>query len=201
LLDSPLSNLKKVNPPKDLRFCQTGRGGHVVKKTHWRHEQWDGKELAVFIHRDPRDVMISQMFFRKIQPSDQVVTNIINGLREQNERVIGIEKFVNQWLADERVVHTRYEWLHSQPIDELQKFSQYILGKQQGERRLRNILGRQAFSKWKPVFPGSMKKGVVGEWKNHYKRHHGKLIDSFLGEFMLELGYIEDRDWWKNLST
>ena len=43
------------------------------------------------------------------------------------------------------------------------------------------------------------RKGIMGDWKNHFNRAHGEFMDDLLGEFMLEQEYIEDREWWKNL--
>ena len=75
------------------------------------------------------------------------------------------------------------------------------MNERQSPQRLKAIKERQAFAKWKPQFQKSMRKGVVGDWTNYYTRKHGELIDSFLGDTMLDLGYIQSRDWWKKLPT
>jgi hypothetical protein len=201
LLDSPLSNLEPVNPPMDMDFCATGRGGCLIKKTHWQHKEWDGTDLVVFVQRDPRDVAISQLFYRSHEPTDKMISSTILGLRELNERAIGIEKFVRQWLADARVCHTSYELLHKQPKIELQKFSRYINNTNQPEDRIDQIIARQSFKQWANKYPHSMRKGVVGDWRNFYKQEHAKLIDDVLGDFMMDMGYITDRNWWKDIPT
>ena len=172
---------------------QNERTNTIVKKTHWWRNEWDGTDTVVFIHRDPRDVVISQIYYRSQQPTDKVMRGTISQICER------YEGYVREWLADTNAVPVRYEWLHQRPVRELQKVCLKIFGAERSERELKELVDRHAFKKWSAKFPHSMRKGVIGDWTSHYNRAHGKLIDNCLGKFMMDMGYISSRDWWKAL--
>lgn len=41
------------------------------------------------------------------------------------------------------------------------------------------------------------RKGVAGDWVNHFDRATAQYFDERCGEMLLRLGYVESRDWWK----
>jgi hypothetical protein len=41
-----------------------------------------------------------------------------------------------------------------------------------------------------------MRKGIVGDWKNHFTKADAEYITEYLGEFMMEQEYIESLDWY-----
>jgi hypothetical protein len=44
-----------------------------------------------------------------------------------------------------------------------------------------------------------MRKGVVGDWRNHFNRDQAKRFNDHFGEFMIKQGYVEDLEWWKDV--
>lgn len=46
----------------------------------------------------------------------------------------------------------------------------------------------------------NLRKGIAGDWKNHYTRRDAKLAQEIFGDMMLKLGYIKDRKWWEQAN-
>jgi len=46
----------------------------------------------------------------------------------------------------------------------------------------------------------NLRKGIAGDWKNHYRRQHAELAQEIFGDMMLKLGYIEDEEWLKRIN-
>ena len=44
-----------------------------------------------------------------------------------------------------------------------------------------------------------MRKGIVGDWRNHFDRETAKMFNDHFGQFMLEQGYVDDLEWWKDV--
>ena len=40
-----------------------------------------------------------------------------------------------------------------------------------------------------------LRKGVVGDWRNHFTSEHRRLAEGYFGEMMRELGYTKDETW------
>lgn len=208
VLDSPISNVSP-EPPSDKRFCRTGTGGHIIRKTHWRPDQWeeggDGDKV-VFIQRDPRDVPVSAMYYRSLLPTDEYLMNVIKTLCTMQTALgkyaifygCNYETFVRTWLTYP-IVHTRYEDLHALGGLELCRIVAE-LGIEVSIKDCEAAFDRQRFDRHKMNYPHSMRKGIVGDWRNHYRREHGEMLTSCLGELMIEQGYIDDLNWWRELG-
>ena len=81
------------------------------------------------------------------------------------------------------------------------RINKAIQGKFRNAEDLQEIVRRQAFKNWAPHFKHSMRKGVVGDWKNHFTREHGEMITEYLGDLMLYHRYIDDKNWWHALPA
>ena len=45
-----------------------------------------------------------------------------------------------------------------------------------------------------------IRKGIAGDWVNHFTRDTGKIFHSLAGDALIALGYEADSDWWKNIE-
>lgn len=43
------------------------------------------------------------------------------------------------------------------------------------------------------------RKGIVGDWRNHFTAEAGEVFDSYAGDALVEFGYEADRDWFRSL--
>jgi hypothetical protein len=195
-------------------FCQTGTGRWRIDKTHWQAFEWDGIGKIIFIQRDPRDVAVSAMYYRASMPNnDESLTTVIKimfRLMPEFEGKIYHEQgsyaqFIRNWVdlavncAD--VMTTKYEWLHQYGDYELWRFFEFLTNNQLDKQDALAVLDRQAFDRHAANYLHSMRKGIAGDWRNHFKRSHGQLITDGLGDLMIEQGYIVSLDWWKELPN
>jgi hypothetical protein len=43
-----------------------------------------------------------------------------------------------------------------------------------------------------------MRKGVIGDWRNHFTEEACKVFDQFAGNELIRLGYEKDHSWVQN---
>jgi len=188
----------------------------VIRKIHWSKEEFDSGEhyngtqgndvRVIFIQRDPRDVAVSAMYYRRVQPNLISVIKTIEvgrGIMPPEEFRIyhnagWYEHFVKEWLGNANF-HLRYEDLHRN-IDVLRNAIMALTDDGISYDEINAALDRQSFSKHVANYKHAMRKGIVGDWKNHFTKESGELMDDLLGEFMLDHGYIHSRGWWRNLE-
>ena len=133
----------------------------------------------MFIYRDPRDVCVSWCFYG-VHPDIRYTIEEMNKHESQLLDHYGnYEEFVRSlWEHPEKyTVSLRYEDLHES----------------YERQRFENVLEKY------PDYDHSMREGIVGDWKNHFRRDDGRLFQKYFGRLMLEQGYIDDGDWWEGL--
>jgi len=202
LLEAQHKDTQQMEP---LTYGHPVKGGWVVKKTHypyWQHSIpiLKGKTV-VMSQRDPRDVVVSAMFYRKTMDLDAAINVIIHPKNSYT-------KWVGSWLDPieplkvAQCVFTRYEWLHSHPIQALRWIIKELTGEWPSYARIEEALERQSFENMSRQYRDGghfMRKGIVGDWRNHFTRDLARKFNEHLGEFMLEQGYIDGLDWWEDV--
>ena len=213
LLDSPGKPFMSSVQP-DYSHCQNGKGHYLIQKSHipayhsiYQHMRETGK--IIFIQRDPRDVAVSLMFYRNLPPTPESLRDVILTMtaKRQEDAVIPNEtidykRFVLSYMALLSNWETGYESLHQIPETELQLIHLAITGHSIDPAKIRESYERQKFENVRKQFPEGLRKGIVGDWKNHFLRSHGELITERLGSLlMLDQGYIMSQEWWKELPV
>lgn len=196
LLDSP----QQDNEDDISRYWGPGReGGYVIRKRHTPYKKTLEGKTVIFTQRDPRDVVVSSMFYR---------SNSEAGLMANMGPMLASEPVYTRWLGSwikgrHYTAATRYELLHSNGAGELARLYQAITGEIPPAEKVGQVLSRQSFEKMKaqmdPVAPTFCRKGIVGDWRNHFTRELGRYFNQYMGGFMLGQGYINSLDWWEAL--
>lgn len=209
LLSDLLSSPMQTKPNEEIEYFGAKRNGiYVVRKTHWYATEYNGKGYGgekskmIWIQRDPRDMAVSIMFYRVAQPNLMGVLKSIctNGDPQPKVPVVGYRGFMESWLSANTFDYmTRYELLHSDPVRELSNIYKAATGEKCSINWAINVNDRQKFSKHSAKYHHSMRKGKTGDYKNYFKRKHGKYMTEMIGDIMLDQGYIDDLDWWKEL--
>ena len=155
---------------------------------------------GVFISRDPRDQAVSSTFgaikqfekgkqesLREIYEKDGFDGLLLKRIRDWPNRV-------NQlgWRNGRNVFTTTYEKILTLKQREIQKISKFLdLGcpREQIHKCANKVIIH------KPKNASQFRKGIIGDWKNHFKEEHKRVCKDLLGKVLIEEGYEKDLDW------
>ena len=109
--------------------------------------------------------------------------------------------FVRSWHGRKDAIHVRYEDLRRDAAGELQRIVLGLTGERLNPPAARTIAeefsferqaGRQSGEENKRSF---LRKGVVGDWRNHFSPEARETFDRYAGDELILLGYEQDRRW------
>lgn len=165
-----------------------------------------------FIYRDPRDVLVSQVFFATDMHEEHGMHEYYNSLPDFGERlkvaITGIDRdglymvsvkqryeTVFEWLEQEHVLCIRFEDLidHRDAtlnlmLDEVENTGYKIPTPR--EKAL-PILVKAIQPKKSHTF----RSGKTGGWSEHFTTEHRKLFKDMAGDLLVRLGYEKNDDW------
>lgn len=165
-----------------------------------------------FIYRDPRDMLVSQVFFATDMHEEHGMHEYYNSLPDFGERlkvaISGIDRDglrmvsvkqryegVFKWLGQQHVMCLRFEdlinnrdaTLHAM-LDEVERTGYKIPTPR--EKAL-SILVEAIQPKKSHTF----RSGKTGGWKQHFTEEHKELFKDVAGDLLIRLGYEQNNDW------
>lgn len=168
-----------------------------------------------FIYRDPRDMLVSQVFFATDMHEEHGMHEYYNSLPNFGERlkvaITGIDRdelymvsvkqryeSVFQWLDASRQKHVlclRFEDLIDSRdatlnamLDEVEKTGYKIPTPR--EKALPVLV--EAIQ---PRKSHTFRSGKTGGWREHFRAEHKKLFKDVAGDLLTQLGYEKNNDW------
>ncbi len=165
-----------------------------------------------FIYRDPRDMLVSQVFFATDMHEGHGMHEYYRSLADFGERlkiaITGIDRdglyMVNvkqryegvfQWLEQKHVMCIRFEDLidHRDAtlnamLDEVEKTG-YVIPTSR-EKALSVLV--EAIQ---PKKSHTFRSGKTGGWKEHFTEKHRKHFKEVAGDLLVRLGYEQNNDW------
>jgi sulfotransferase 6B1 len=165
-----------------------------------------------FIYRDPRDLLVSQVFFATDMYEEHGMHDHYNSLPDFGARlkvaITGIDRDgltmvsvkqryegVFQWLATPGVLCIRFEDLVDQRdatlnamLDEVEKTGYKI----QTPREQAAAILVEAIQ---PKKSHTFREGKTGGWKQYFTDEHKKLFKDVAGDLLVRLGYEKTNDW------
>ena len=165
-----------------------------------------------FIYRDPRDMLVSQVFFAtdmheehgmheyyKSLPDFGARLNIaITGIERDGLKMVSVKQRyegVFQWLDQKHVKCLRFEDLINHRdvtlnamLDEVEKTGYKIPTPR--ERSLAVLVDAI-----QPKKSHTFRSGKTGGWKQHFTDEHKKLFKEVAGDLLVRLGYEQNNDW------
>lgn len=165
-----------------------------------------------FIYRDPRDMLVSQVFFATDMHGEHGMHDYYNSLPDVASRlkvaITGIEKDglkmvgvkqryegVFAWLNQKNVMCIRFEELINNRdatlnamLDEVEKTGYKI-------PTLREKALAVLVEAIQPKKSHTFRSGKTGGWKEHFAEEHKKLFKDVAGDLLIKLGYEQGNDW------
>ena len=183
------------------------------------------KNRTIYIVRDPRDVAVSYYWhvlrtggpgLRDVE-STMGVTMTPEKLRQNLPALIeylqlgrcgavAYSQHINQALANDYNI-IKYEDLLTDCYSTLSESFSRLTGGHVDEARLRETVSRHTFEAETGRAPGVaapenyIRKGVSGDWKNHFSDKALRVLDEHCGETMVKLGYESDRTWARSFAA
>jgi sulfotransferase 6B1 len=168
--------------------------------------------IPFFVHRDPRDVIISSIFYAVDMHMDHAQHDFYSSI-EMDERIkFAIKGRQVEGLAHLPTIRVQYDrylaWLDCPSVLCL-RFEDLIQNSDQTlERLLAHLVQRgvelhtsqdEALAIIKdaiqPKNSPTFRKGSVGGWREHFNDDHIQLFKNVSGDLLVRLGYEEDDAW------
>lgn len=110
---------------------------------------------------------------------------------------------VRSWMQPqhERVAYLRYEDMLEDPFEPVRAGLNRFLDGPVDDVKLRSVIDQVSFAKASGRRPGEeaandyFRKGVSGDWRNHFNREAAEIFAAHAGETLVELGYEVDQSW------
>ncbi|HSS97223.1 MAG TPA: sulfotransferase domain-containing protein [Terriglobales bacterium] len=168
---------------------------------------------AFFVYRDPRDVIISQIFYAmemyKGHGMHHYYTSELKTMEARIDVAINGVQTASAQLSPIRAKYERYLGWLNQPALLLLRFEDLILNRQLAIERILDHLAARGFSAQPPrpqavsalqaaIAPrssGTFRKGQPGEWKEHFTESNKQAFKASTGDLLQRLGYEKDTKW------
>jgi hypothetical protein len=168
--------------------------------------------ITYFVYRDPRDLLISQIYFATDMHEEHGMHAYYNSLPDFGARlrvaITGIEQdelmmvsvrqryeSVLQWLEQEHVLCLRYEdFLQNREatlgaiLDQVECTG---LGIPTPRAKALSLLTEAI----QPARSRTFRSGKAGGWRDHFTDEHKRLFKDVAGDLVVRLGYEKNNDW------
>lgn len=170
----------------------------VVTKNHSFRDEIKDSGKTVLIYRDPRDMAVSMWHYQGKKISLlRVIETIIEVRDPQNDYWGPYKRFIKEWWdsADSRIA---YEELHISPKESIERVLKeigygHLLEEPNWNDHILRSIERQKFGKVKASAPQqfshSMRKGIIGDWRNNFTQLELDYINQELGDLLEMMGY------------
>ena len=165
-----------------------------------------------FIYRDPRDMLISQVFFATDMHEEHGMHAFYKSLPDFGERlkaaITGIDQDGLYMVSVKQRYASVFEWLE-QPHVMCIRFEDLI---DQRESTLESMLDEVESTGYKiptprekalstlveaiqPKKSHTFRSGKTGSWREYFTNTHKELFKDVAGDLLIRLGYEQDNDW------
>lgn len=185
---------------------------------------WNMKNVVV-LWRDGRDVLISQYYHSlfknergnergvditrknlKFKDYSDIQKNLLEFMRyvytrRKKHPKFSWSDFVNKWADNTNVIYVKYEDLRRNTDKEIQRIVYALTGKDIALDDANRIAEEFSFENQSKRKPGEeniksfMRKGIIGDWKNHFTPEARKFFAEYAGKELIKLGYEKDFSW------
>ncbi len=173
--------------------------------------------IPYFIFRDPRDVVVSHVFYVTEMELRHVHHAYYQSLPDFDTRlkvsILGrpdtdiefpniAERFAPYlgWLDQPQVLTIHFEDLIQDRVRALNRIMDHFLARvplqlSSPQGAPRQLILESLESAINPTKSPTFRSGKTGEWKKHFKDEHKKIFKDVAGDLLVKLGYEENNDW------
>jgi len=202
-------------------FSSLPKKRYSVMKLHTRFSEENFEIIKKYVpkfvvtHRDLRDVCVARYFYVLADPKNEL-HNLYKSITKEEGISYSIDTvrdfhapWVNGWTNaassnPEMILVVRYEDLNSDTTNTLNRVLNFFDIK--ADNGLINRMADTKIRKEKDLagalkkdLPGKLRstarKGIVGDWKNHFTKEHKNKFKQVAGGLLVELGYEKDDNW------
>ena len=201
--------------------------GPSILHGHMMHS-WNMNNV-VLVWRDGRDVLVSQ-YYHYLFHNDRGNSRLVNQCRSDlnfsdysdiqthlpkfMEYVYETKKhprmswkdFGDHWLSEPDCINVRYEDFRLDPVSAMKDLLTRLQGKEPELDLVRRVVDSQSFEAKSGRRPGEenqssfLRKGVVGDWQNHFSLECRQKFNIYAGKQLINLGYEKDESWVRGLD-
>ena len=165
-----------------------------------------------FIYRDPRDMLVSQVFFATDMHEEHGMHEYYKSLPDFGERlkvaITGVDhaglhmvsvrqryEAVFEWLEQEHVLCIRFEDLINKRDATLKAMLEEVESTGYKIPTPREKALAVLVDAIQPKKSRTFRSGKTGGWKEHFTDEHKKLFKDVAGNLLVRLGYEKSNDW------
>lgn len=168
---------------------------------------------TIFIYRDPRDLIISQVFYateiHKQHWMHRYYTEVLHSMEERiNAAILGVRQPGSELPSIRQRFESYLGWLEEPAVFSV-RFEDLILERQQALNRLLDYLEAKGFAprvsraecirvlteSIEPKRSGTFRKGKPGNWREHFTPANITTFKEQAGDLLVRLGYEQDHSW------
>ncbi len=193
-----------------LRSCDVA-SAHLFARPDAVKRICSPKFAAYFIYRDPRDVVVSHVFYITDMEARHVHHDYYQSLPDFDSRlrvsILGIpdsnldfpnigDRFAPyiDWLDQPDVLKIHFEDLIHDRAATLVRIMEHLLIRAPlpaNRQLILDSLETAINPKKSPTF----RSGKTGEWKKHFTEEHKNMFKNVAGDLLVKLGYEKDKNW------
>jgi hypothetical protein len=167
--------------------------------------------VSYFIFRDPRDIVVSHVFYVTDMEPNHVQHEYFSALPDFDSRLktsilgrldsdveffdIGTRfKAYSGWVDQPSVMKIHFEDLINDRAVTLTRIMEHLLARvplQTPRERILDAMESSINPKKSPTF----RSGKTGEWKKYFTDEHKKIFKDVAGDLLIKLGYEKNNDW------
>jgi sulfotransferase 6B1 len=207
---------RKRDPEQAMEWLDALRPGDVASAHLFAGPEAIGRVCSAnfipyFIFRDPRDVVVSHVFYVTDMEARHVHHDYYQTLPDFNSRlnasILGrpeldiefpniADRFAPYlgWLEHGEVLSIHFEDLINDRAAALARIMDHFLARVPVPAT-RQLMLNSLESAINPSRSPTFRSGKTGEWRKHFTNEHKRIFKDVAGDLLIRLGYEKDLDW------
>ncbi|MBI5953111.1 MAG: sulfotransferase domain-containing protein [Chloroflexi bacterium] len=207
---------RKRNPEQAIAWLDSLRprdvaSAHLFARPEAVRRVCSPKFAPYFIFRDPRDVVVSHVFYVTDMEARHVHHNYYQSLPDFDARlkvsilgrpdseaefpdIAGRFAPYLDWLNQPEVLTIHFEDLIHDRAATLTRIMDHLLSRIP-LHSTRELILDSLESSINPKKSPTFRSGKTGEWKKHFTEEHKKIFKDVAGDLLVRLGYEQNNDW------